>query len=484
MLYTIHQLVDNNFMEKESFFKKYKKEIIIIIFASIALLIVLYFLFFNKNTIDTNTKNQNNTKSKFSFGDLLGIRNNGNDDKNGNGIDDDEENNDGIVFDYYFEDIIKVWDKPVAGYAYYYKPYTYKYLEEGEEKIINKTKTILQFVDSETGFIYEKDLSAPTSTPIQVTINSYPNIMRAYFLNDKEGYKSKVFMQYGEDNKIKTISANIPNNYGSATNLSNILNLQDNIKHISTSIDNKILAYILSINKTKNSKNDIYTDWYIIENTIDSYGKRIYTSELPYWKLSISNNGDIYAFNTDTAYEQNSLYKLNINKKTNLNILEQIYKDSYGVYASINKNSVIVSMFTGGGLVIYKNDNFNNTSFDKNNLEKLNFTTLANKCTQNNDSDNLIICSVPKTIKNYDSGLPDAWYQGMTSWKDSLYIVNKDYTNGSLLFDIEKDSDIKDIIDAKNLLINKSETHLGFINKNDGSLWTLNISNILNENNN
>jgi hypothetical protein len=136
----------------------------------------------------------------------------------------------------------------------------------------------------------------------------------------------------------------------------------------------------------------------------------------------------------------------------------------------------MISMFTGSGLKTFINQDFLGANFSDNNLSSLNFNTLSDKCAV---LASLQICSVPKEIKNYDTGLPDAWYQGFTSWNDDLYVVNENYSYGEKLFDFKIDGEVYDTIDSKDLKINSLLTHLLFINKNDGSLWSLNIYNIL-----
>lgn len=464
--------------EKQSFFKKYKKEIFIILLAILVFGLLFYFLFLKNKIFSILTNIPSKNKLSFNFGNLF---------------DSSDDNRDTSVpkntDDYYpyeedslFEGLIKVWDKPVAGYNFYYKEYPFTYLDEnGVEKTATDTKTMLQFVDSQTGFIYEKDLLAPTSNPYQVTDNSYPNIVKAYFMNDKSGYKNRVFLQYlGEDGAIKTISATIPSYYGSTANLMNILSLGDNIKNFTVSPNNKFAGFVIEKNKKTNNKDDIYADWYLINNVNDSYGKRVFNSELSFWKLLLTDKGDVYAYTTETFFEDNSLYKLEMDPD-GLGKLLQIFGNRKGMSFLINQNNLLTSLFTGSGIGLYTYKEFSGKSFNNSNLSNLNFSSLTNKCVQKSlNSDNLIICSVPKEVKSYDFGLPDAWYQGMTSWEDNLYLVNKDYPKGQLLFDFKNDGQIQEIIDGKNLDINESiGTHLAFINKNDGSLWTLNIYNIL-----
>jgi hypothetical protein len=285
-------------------------------------------------------------------------------------------------------------------------------------------------------------------------------------------------MQYLKNNTIKTISANVPNFAGVPISLQNINTMPDNISFINTSSNNKNLIYIVNKNKTTNGRPDIYSDWYLINNISDTYGTRIYNSELTDWKLNITNSGNIYAYKKDSNYELSSLYKLDT-KNNILGDLEQVYSPHSGISFLINDKSTIISMTTGEGLKTYLNNNFTGSNFSDSSLSGLSFTTLSNKCGENDTSENLIICSVPKEIKGYDSGLPDAWYQGFTTWDDNLYVVSADYPNGALLFNINTDGGVFENVDAKDLKINDSYSHVLFINKNDGSLWSLNIENIL-----
>jgi hypothetical protein len=461
----------------QSFFQKYKKEIIVVVLALLVFIGLIYFLFFrNTQTTDTSSPNLQN-KSDFTFSSLFGLTNNKTKDKLNPNSGSDEQNTEDQIF-YYNEGLIKIWDKPVAGYGFYYKNIPYSYVDDdGKTQSGTSLKTILMFVDSNTGFVYEKDLSSPTSTPTQITDTSYPNIRKAYFINNKSGGKGRVIMQYLKNNTIKTISANVPDFAGISISLQDVTSLPDNINFINTSSNNENLIYVINKNKTTNNKPDVYSDWYLINNVNDTYGTRIYTSELTDWKVNITNSDKIYAYNKDSAYELSGLYKLN--NSSVLGDLNQIYNNHSGVSFLINDSTALISMTTGDGLKTYLNNNFNGSNFSDSNISSLDFTTLSNKCGENDSSENIIICSVPKEIKNYDSGLPDAWYQGFTSWDDNLYVVNNDYPNGALLFNINVDGSVFENIDARDLKINNNYSHVLFINKNDGALWSLNIENIL-----
>ena len=448
--------------ENQSTIQKNKKEIIIIIVITIIFLIVVGILFYfkNKNTTDGKGGTLPNGAGSGSL-----YSKNGNQDNGGN---QDTNNSDADNNIYYREGLIKIWDRPVAGYGFYNKDTSYSYQDSTGDTIRGtRVDSVLVFVDGDTGFLYQKNLSEATSTPTQITKTSYPNIREAYFLNI--GNQNKVILQYSANNTIKSVLANVPYYYATPNELENITNLDNGITNISISPDFSKAVYTVTKNKITNGKKDLFSDWYLINSAGVS---KIYTSDLSSWKLQITNSNEIYAYNNDTAVEKSSLYKLDRGAQ----LLNQIYLGHTGSSYFINDGEVLTSAFTNEGLKIYTNKNFYGNSFNDNNLSTLGFNTLTNKCYLGLS----IICGVPREIQNYDTGLPDAWYQGLTSWQDNLYIINNNYPSGQMLFDLNIDGGVNDFFDLRNIEVTKNQNHLLFINKNDGSLWSLNIGNILN----
>lgn len=450
----------------KTFLKKYKKESIILISLFLIFIIIAYFLLYRKIGINNNINKGFPNSRDFVFNENKQLENENNSNVNNEeNSDDNNEENDDFYEDSYFEGLIKIWKDPVAGYSFY--------------KTADK-KTFIQFVDSKTGSIYEKNLAEPLSEPTKIADSSYKDIVKAYFINDDNDYKNRVIIQYLENSTIKTISAKIPENNSATKNIENINTLPDNIKYFTTSKDNKKAAYIVNRYKIVNDYNDIYTDWYFINDYKSTYGTKFNSSELYSWKLILLDNNDIYAYSTDTYFEKNNLYKV-VKVNSISSTLEKIYGDHNGMSFLINNNNVVLSIFTGEGLKLYTKKDFSTLErFTDKDLTTTKLSTLANKCAISNDIVNpLIICAVPKEINSYDYGLPDAWYQGATTFDDDLYVINNFHPDGDLLFNIQDDSIYFDIIDAKNLSFNDEVSHLIFINKNDASLWSLNVYNIL-----
>ena len=78
-------------------------------------------------------------------------------------------------------------------------------------------------------------------------------------------------------------------------------------------------------------------------------------------------------------------------------------------------------------------------------------------------------CAVPNTFPVGD--YPDAWYQGLVNFSDSIWSINTDTMSATLVYDINKESNNK--IDAMNLQLDKNDNYLFFMNKTDLSFCSL-----------
>jgi len=455
-----------------TFFQKYKKEILWASFSIIFFLIIIFFLY---QKTDLNIFKSSKEKTDlFQFRklfDVLPIKIDSSQDK----IKDQDITGEVELIP---EGLIKVWDKPVAGYEIYSKSYRQNNFAKSLA-----TTGVLIFLDSESGIIYEKDLSRSTSTPSAVTLDNPKLIMiqKTFFLNDENGIVKQVVLQYLDDKKIiKTKIATIPN---SVNSLINLINLPDNIISISVSPDNQKLIYLVAKETNVNGRKDVYSDWFLL-NKIYASPEQIYTSPLTIWNLLITNDEKIYAYEKDTAFENSNFYKLNIeNRNENYlnNDLEKIYGDHTGLAFLITntQKNILISVNTKTGIKTYLNNSFANfnKNFQDNNLQELSFKTLANKCVSSR-LDEFVLCAVPKEIKRYDAGLPDAWYQGVASFEDNLYYLSLAENNSrvEIFYDFQKSADTN--LDILNLKITPNDSHLIFINKSDRSLWSLNLNNI------
>ncbi len=110
------------------------------------------------------------------------------------------------------------------------------------------------------------------------------------------------------------------------------------------------------------------------------------------------------------------------------------------------------------------------------NVNKLNMgdamvRTIADKCTWGNFYKEMVYCGVP--TKNISGTYPDDWYKGNVSFIDKVWQINAATSEVHLISSILDQSDR--VIDAFNLGLDPRDTYLFFMNKNDLSLWSLDL---------
>ncbi|MFA6315492.1 MAG: hypothetical protein WC648_03960 [Candidatus Paceibacterota bacterium] len=97
--------------------------------------------------------------------------------------------------------------------------------------------------------------------------------------------------------------------------------------------------------------------------------------------------------------------------------------------------------------------------------------TLADKCSWGNFYKKLVYCAVPS--KPTSGVYPDAWYRGTLSLVDKIWQIDAETNEVNLISSIVDESDR--VIDAFNLGTDNKDQFLFFVNKNDLSLWSLDL---------
>ena len=123
---------------------------------------------------------------------------------------------------------------------------------------------------------------------------------------------------------------------------------------------------------------------------------------------------------------------------------------------------LLYSVSGGKGLTLHLKNLTNGTDYN------LGLQTLPEKCTWSADK-NAAYCAASKSLAA--AAYPDAWYQGTMAFNDSFWRV--DLASGKT---IEANDGEKENLDAVNLSQDEHGQYLFFMNKNDGSLWSLNLS--------
>lgn len=355
--------------------------------------------------------------------------------------------------------LIQIWDKPTAGYSFATReiiiegtttPQTGTSTIKKLSKPTKKTIEYLMFVDRITGHIY--GYSPDGMSPFQITNTTIPGIYDAYITQNG----TKVFMRYfdNETSVIKTITAAIPIFIEGADPhpLTNLKSLQDNISSFAVSESTNYFSYVVP----GYYGSSIYT--------VDS--KNVSTSfSSPLREWTVVYGGETpYITNKASAYLEGSTFSMpkniyNVGGKTGLISLPNRAGDL-----------TLSSMWSNFGLLTFI------SSKKTGETNTLGIKTLASKCAWMDITK--ILCGVPTTLTSGEEGLPDDWYQGNISFSDDLFLIDTNNNNiSSLLFSLTGETGNPfDIIHPQ---INKSLTSLLFTNKQDGSMWMVNLNKII-----
>ncbi|MEK7646343.1 MAG: hypothetical protein AAB381_01455 [Patescibacteria group bacterium] len=97
--------------------------------------------------------------------------------------------------------------------------------------------------------------------------------------------------------------------------------------------------------------------------------------------------------------------------------------------------------------------------------------TLAEKCVWGNFYKHIVYCGVPTSFP--DASYPDDWYKGTVSTSDKIWDVNA--TTGEVRLVTSLSDKADRIINSFNLQLDERDDFLFFMNKNDLSLWSLDL---------
>lgn len=99
-------------------------------------------------------------------------------------------------------------------------------------------------------------------------------------------------------------------------------------------------------------------------------------------------------------------------------------------------------------------------------VKSLGVNTLPEKCVWSKVDKDIVYCGAPKSFPVAD--YPDAWYQGLVSFSDSIWRLNLS-TGEAVIMNNEIDSDII------NPFLSKTEDYLIFTDKKNLTLWSLKL---------
>ncbi|MFA5132263.1 MAG: hypothetical protein WC444_02975 [Candidatus Paceibacterota bacterium] len=345
--------------------------------------------------------------------------------------------------------LTKVWDKPATGQTFVTRQILLDVFSTTTtkgtttplmvKKTIRATSTIFMFVDRATGYIYEQDLKEGVTR--QVTNTTVLGVHDAYIFENGTRVAIRSFDQ--DKQVITTVLAIIPNSLpnGSPQSLTKMTSLPLGITSIATNKKGTLLSYLVP--STNGSA--IYT--------ITAKGGGL-VSTSPFKEWSLSYGGDtLYATSNPSAYV--------LGMTVSLPSFEYRTGDKTGLMSNPGeKGTFLSSVWTDRGLVAFISQSQKEIV--------LSSPTLASKCVWG--VRDFLLCAVPVMIPIAEEGLPDDWFQGRTHFTDTLKIV--DTTSGAT-YPLYSFNESDGEMDITNPVLSPDNVSMGFIQKQNGSLWLL-----------
>lgn len=415
-----------------------KKNLILLIITIFILLTVafFYFYFFNSsNNQDNNTR----PTEEFPFGISQNEETDIKYDTKGSLI----ENLFGSSTSTETEDYTKIkirqiYKKPISGLVF----------------IEKNLKTFLSFIDRASGNIYDYQINTPTNDPIRTTNTTIPKIQESSFFNNGQSF---VLRYIDDSNSIISFLGKISTS--SDPNIKEITGefLSKDIKQIVISPTGNNIFELLEDQKSN-------TSGYIYSSTTINNKKEIFSSASSFWNISWPKE-EIITFTTKPNYrEYGFLFFFNTKTYT----FERVLGEITGLTTNTNPAT---------DLVLYSENKSNSLKlkvYDTKNLENKNIeiNTISDKCIWGNYNKKSVYCAVPNNIPK--GNYPDDWYQGSVSFNDSLWYINTEEGTTKMVFENKDENSLNlDMIDLK---ISPDDKYISFINKNDLSLWLIDLN--------
>ncbi len=314
--------------------------------------------------------------------------------------------------------------------------------------------TMVRYLEKQTGRSFDIDMSIPAART-KITNTTIPRVYQALF--GQNG--SSVLLRYlDSSNLIQTYSATIPR--ATSTTL-----MQSGVE-----LKGSFLAAGLGDISLSPSADKIFTLANFgnsmvgtVSNLDGTKKSQIFDSPFTEWLSSWTNDKTILLATKPSYVAAGHAYALDVKSGS----FQKIYGGGNGLTAILSPDgkNLLVSEITDNSpsLKIY---NIANRSLVDTGLK-----TIADKCLW--AANTVIYCAVPETIPSADGGYPDAWYQGVVSFKDGIWKIDSATLSTDLVLNISQTA--RESIDAVNLAASKGGDYLFLINKSDSSLWSLQL---------
>ena len=190
-----------------------------------------------------------------------------------------------------------------------------------------------------------------------------------------------------------------------------------------------------------------------------------FSHPLKKWIPQWVNSTSIIMTSAPSAKTQNIAYILNTSTKAFTKLLGP-------------KNGLVVSSSPSATKVLYSENKGNQLAFGVYDTKTATETSISNetipdKCAWSKKDTSTVYCGFPKNLAS--GAYPDDWYQGKVSFDDNIKALDVNTLQIKNIENFESGDKQGTEIDATNLMLSSNEKYLLFTNKNDLTLWMLEL---------
>jgi hypothetical protein len=312
-----------------------------------------------------------------------------------------------------------------------------------------KSGTTVRYMEKATGHIYDVELFSPNQTRISNT-----TIPTAYSATWTNGAKNAVSQYLKDDNQtIDTYSIALKDNATSTEKTLSAVQFPTDITGFDTSGNS--IFYLLATDSGSIG---------IVSDLTGGKKKQIWNSPLRELLPQYVNAGTVALTTKPEQGLPGYLYFIN----TATGGVKRVMGDVSQLSTLANPDATLVAASGENGsslsMALYKVSDGSQSAMTP--------ATFPEKCVWSKKDKNVLYCAVPTDTLRSDSLI--SWYKGMTFFSDQLWKYDLKSHTAAVVESFS--SDTSEPIDIIKPILSDSEQYLVFVNKRDGSLWSLDLT--------
>lgn len=301
--------------------------------------------------------------------------------------------------------------------------------------------TYIRFINRATGHVYE---TVATSTQVtRVTNTTVPGIHEVLWVDE-----NTFIVRYLNGDEPETFLARLSPSAEDEQRLDGVF-LEPYVRAALDPQKENVLTIFARDNGSS----------FVLSEPDGSSARTVFTSPLAAW-VPLQSETQLFAYTAPLSGFDGYLYQLSGSGLIKI-------AGAPGLTAIVSPSGQYALVSSGDGSTV----NLFLVAVETGEVYESPVNTLAEKCTFDSEDETRVYCGVPDSLAG-TAAYPNDWLLGRVSFSDTLWHIFFTTERAMLVSDL---ADAAAAIDVRGLTLNPAGTHLIFTNKNDLSLWSLQI---------